>query len=283
MRDGAGRGPQATQAQGEEGAAPGAAARDSAEASASEEEGDAQIEAALGSGPMGLDVFAVRCHAHNISHTGPCPKCEAERAERYAAEQRERREQREQPAPDDCAACSRARAMQLPPVLQLPREEPDPNEPTHVRKARERAAAVAALLSGSTLDQLSALLTELHTLQVAKDGTLHRWELTPIHIAAAVTCRIDLPVRESAKLIRLDVSADEGQQALELVRVRCIRVGTRTIGEGGTLAQLNRCPLARLMMTPSVGAMLLVENLNAQAITLRGVMLAERFVPRAGP
>lgn len=250
---------------------------------------------------MGLDVLSVRCHRHNTSHLGGtlCPLCERERGARHTEErlERERELERERAAAVQrhgplcgCPTCERPalcihgrpreECESLPPVLQLaPGAE---LEPQHVREARERAAAIAACLSPAVLEHFGTLLQELHTLHAAKTGNLHRWPIPRTFLAPGASCAIQVNVYEPCRLIRFDVTADEGARALELTRVGRINVGTRTIGEGGSLAQLNGCACARLTLTPSVGASLYVENLSASGITIGGVVLSEALRDTGG-
>lgn len=218
---------------------------------------------------MGLDVLSVRCHRHNTSHPAAraCPHCEDERAARHRAEQLERPApaaelERPAPAAEPCKACAAAAAA-LPPVLLAP----DALEPQHVQ------AAIDRLSSG----ELVQLLGELELWRAARRaGThLHRFEIRGVCIAPGAESTLRLDVTEPARLVRLDFSADEGPRALELVRVGRISIGARIAGEGGSLAQLNRCPLARLVMQPGVGGSVWVQNGSASRVTLRGVIVCE--------
>lgn len=254
---------------------------------------------------MGLDVLSVRCHRHNTSHPEGkfCPGCERERSERHAAEQleleRAAAEKRhgpmcgcptcERPAaavpPAQTCQCFRCKAgapatcRELPPVLQLP---PEGHDPLHVREALELARTDKRLQDQRVL----RILSELHMRDAAIDGTLARYGIPRTRIAPLMTCTLQVNLPEPAKLIRMDIACDEGEHWLELTRVARVSVGTRTIGEGGSLAQLSGCPLARLVMTPSVGVQLCVENLAGQALTIGGVVIghrAPRRALRAGP
>lgn len=246
---------------------------------------------------MGLDVLSVRCHRHNQSHSAAagCPLCtreaDDERARAAELEHEPKRraelaaglaiqraheqvEREHAESVELCKGC--AAAGQLPPVLQLPpgaelAELGRHERPEYVQRALELAierlppAELVRMLSDTMLWQ-----------SARRNGTkLHRFELHGTCIGAGCPTTLQVLPPMPARLVRIDLSADEGERALELVRVGRVQVGTRTIGEGGTLAQLNRCPLAREVLVPSVGVVLHVENLSASRVTVRGVVLCE--------
>lgn len=254
---------------------------------------------------MGLDVLSVRCHSHNTSHSAlsMCPLCERERGARHAAErlERERELERERAAAVQrhgpmcgCPLCERpaaavppaqtcqcfrckggapATCRELPPVLQLePGAELEPShvQPSHVQAAIDRLSP----------HELAQLLSDRELWRIRQNSRtqLHRVELRPVCVAAGATTSMEVQPCEPMRVVRLDFSADEGARALELVRVGRVWVGTRTIGEGGTLAQLNRCPLAREVIQPGGGAGVWLENFSASCVTLRGVAVCERLV-----
>src|SRR5688572_6422071 len=241
---------------------------------------------------MGLDVLSVRCFRHNTSHSAAsgCPLCErdADEARARAAELEhepkrrvklavgvalarleeeragaEQVEREHAAAVEMCKGCAAAAA--LPPVL-LPPCELEPQQ--HVQFAQ-------FALSRLKPSELLALLGELELWKLARQAKLHRYPIHGICIAPAVTTVLPLQVLEAVRLVRLDIACDEGERLLELVTVGALNVGTRRIGDGGTLAQLNRCPLARETLTPAVGGTLAVTNGSSQRVTLRGVVIVE--------
>lgn len=247
---------------------------------------------------MGLDVLAIRCHRHNLSHTRGtlCPKCELQESEKraQAAElehdkklerDRERAELERHKVTDlvigkrpgeqvlhdarscECMACRDVRCWGRPPDEQ----------PQHVRDALELARTDKRLLR---------LLGELHMRDAAVAGTLQRYPIPRTMLASTMTCTLQICLPEPAKLIRMELTCDEGREKLELTRVARVTIGTRTIAEGGSLAQLDGCPLAQLVMSPGMGAQLCIENLSAQKLTIGGVVVghtAPRAALRAGP
>lgn len=241
-----------------------------------------------------------------------CPLCEQERSARHAAEQAERaaKLELERAAAAErhgpmcgCPTCERPAVQvtdlvigkrplcihgrpreecertELPPVLQLPPGSEGLAIETMLDEHAPRGQAeqhVNAALARMTPAQLVALLGELELWRLAQragDGVrLQRFRIPDTCIAPGMTCTLQCHPHEPGRLIRFDIAADEGERALELVRVGRVSVGTRTIAEGGTAAMLNRCPVGgRETMTPSVGATLVLENVSAQRVTVRGV------------
>lgn len=228
---------------------------------------------------MGLDVLSVRCFRHNTSHSaaGGCPLCtreEDERRARAAELEHEPKRRAELAASlaaqraEECQACAAAAAAPaLPPVLERAPGFNVDEQPSHVRAALERLSPA----------QLAALVGELELWRIARSShtKLHRFPIQGICLAPCMSAYLQLQVTEGARLVRVDVACDEGELELERVHVMRVSVGTRTIAEGGTLAQLNRCPLERVTMTPSVGGQLFVTNDSAGKVTLRGVLICE--------
>lgn len=230
---------------------------------------------------MGLDVLSVRCFRHNTSHSaaGGCPLCTREEDEKRArAAELEHEPKRRaqlaanleaQRAEEARAAAAAAPKPALPPVLQLPpgAEYLDEVVPNHAIAALSRLAP----------EQLVMLVGELELWRIARSShtKLQRFPIHPMCIAPTVSVCLSINVTQAARLVRVDVAADEGERVLEHVHVQRMGVGTRTIAEGGTLAQLNRCPLSRETLTPSVGAQLFITNASAGKVTLRGVLIGE--------